>query len=542
MANPFQKDEKMFSIGIPAYGNGVQYLPNAIDGLDKQDYKNFHVVVIFDGKNKKGEKIMDKLIKKYPHIEMEYHTVEHGGAPHARNAAVEYFKGDYYLFNDSDVVFYPETLRLYANIFDEHPEVWRIFGRYDIHNSNGEQMFSMGHPPMDAAGNVWYKALKYTNYIDTNTPIRAEKYIPWDESVKSLQDWDWAIRQLKPDGFSGKGFHYTGQSMFTALSDQPGGISEDSHNNWIARKKYVQEKNGIKGSDICVTSLGAMNHAIPVAEMLDCELLTMPSFKEHEYKLVYLLGFYTREDPEHPGMVTKTHMQVFERNKGKNVIHWIGTDIWDLRRHNSFDKLKELRAWFKANKIIHLCEAEFTQKELKELGIDAKIVPIPPKNLYKPMRLPKDFTVGVYLPGRDVYNENIVMEIVRSMPDVRFCFFGDASNTGDEGDNWFNLGYINFDKWMPNFSCNLRITSHDGLPLTPIQFMTAGRNVVTNVSMKGAIELKWEKDAHGINNLREKAVEAIRYAQKHPLDPKISEYWTKQMNVKKYVKSIRGLR
>ena len=538
--NPFSKDDKLFSIGIPAYGAAIDYLPYAIEALSNQDYKKFHVVIIFDGPSKKGVYQAKKLIKGFPEMEIEYHVAEHGGAPHARNEAVKYFKGDYYLFHDADVKLYPETLRTYANIFEEHPEVWRVWGRYDITYPTGETQYSMGHPPMDAAGNVWYKALKFTNYIDSNTPIRADHYIPWDETVKSLQDWDWAIRQLKPD-FSGKGFWYTGKAMFTAMNALPGGISQDSHDNWIERKEYVQHKNGIETKDICVTSLGAMNHAIVVAEMLDSELLPMPSFKSHHYDMVYLLGFYLREDPQQPGFVTRSHMDVFKNNKGKNVVHWIGTDIYDLRWHCSFEKIKALKKWFKDNKVIHLCEAEFTQKELAEVGIEAQVVPIPPKKLFKPMPLPKKFSVGVYLPGRDIYKEDLIDEIIHSMPDVQFYLFGDASNRGARGDNWQNLGYIDFDEWMPKMSCNLRITEHDGLPLTPIQFLTAGRNVVTNVPVKGAIRVKETVDKRGISDYREVIVKAIRQAMDNPLDPKVSKYWNDKMDVKKYVKAIRGL-
>jgi hypothetical protein len=258
----------------------------------------------------------------------------------------------------------------------------------------------------------------------------------------------------------------------------------------------------------------------------------MPSFKPHHYKAVYLLGFYLREDPTQPGFVTRSHMDVFKRNKGKNIVHWIGTDIYDLRWHCSFEKIKALKKWFKENNVIHLCEADFTQKELKEVGIDAKIVPIPPQKLYTPKPLPEKFSVGIYLPGRDLYMPNLIDQVISAMPDVKFYLFGDESRKGEKGENWEQLGYVDFDEWIPKLSCNLRVMLHDGLPLTPLQFMTAGRNVVTNVDVKGAIKVEPNKES---------VIKGIRQAQKKPLDLKWSKYWTKELDKEKFVKTIRGL-
>jgi glycosyltransferase involved in cell wall biosynthesis len=537
--NPFSNTEKKFSIGVPFYGDQYGDFEAFFKVMNESDYKNFEVVVTFDGENKKGEKALLKEIKRYPDMDIKYQTIEHGGCTVARNACKDLFTGDYYCFMGSDYYIYPETLRLWANAFDEYPKINRIWGLYDI-VQDGQTQFTIGQIPQ-YEGKVWYEAVKYSPYIDAGFPIRAEYFSPWTPGCISLNDWDWSLTHLEKTDFKGDDHLYVPTAFYAAEAPRPGGLSNDSASNWKERQKFVQERHGITPSDICVTSLGAMNHAIPTAKMLGADVLTMPSYKPNDYKMIYLLGFYTREDPQNPGFVTRTHMDIFDAPDKINVIHWIGTDIWDLRRHNSFDKLKELRAWFKEKKVIHLCEAKFTQDELKELGIDAQIVPIPPAKLYQPMPLPKQFTVGVYLPGRDIYNESKVMDVVRSLPDVSFEFFGDKSRATQQGENWLHLGYVDFDEWMPRWSCNLRITTHDGLPLTPLQFLTAGRNVVTNVPVKGAIPLKWEKDKYGIDNFRERAVEAIRYAQEHPVDPSVSKYWNKELSVNKFVKNIRGL-
>lgn len=531
MSNPFSEQQKLISFLMPCYGPAYQYFETSFRALSEQEYKNFEVIVVFDGPQKKAEKELNRVAKKYK-IDVRYETIKHAGAPVARNKAFELSRGEIVSFMDPDIFVYPETIKMWMNTFEERPEINRVWGLYDIVNENGEVMFPIGQCPKDNNGNVWYPAFKYTNYCSGMFPMRREVFPGWDPELKSLQDWDMALSMLEKNDFRGEDWLYVEHHFFATPAPYNGGLSDDSHKNWIERTDQVRNKHNLPKSDIVVTSHGAPVHGMHVAEKLGADFLPMPSFKDHKYKMVYLLGFYMKEDPKYPGLVTRSHMQVFTNNKGKNVIHWIGTDVWDLRWHCSFEKIKELKKWFKDNNVIHLCEVDFIQDELKEVGIDAKIVPIPPAKLYEPIKLPKEFTVGVYLPGRELYNEAMVMDVVRSMPDVKFVFFGSDARKGQKGDNWEHIGYVDYDELLPTLSCNLRLTTHDGLPLTPVQFMTAGRNVVTNVPLKGAIKVKPN---------RNDIIKGLRQAQKEPPKESVSTYWIKEMDFDKYVKRMRGL-
>jgi hypothetical protein len=147
------------------------------------------------------------------------------------------------------------------------------------------------------------------------------------------------------------------------------------------------------------------------------------------------------------------------------------------------------------------------------------------------MPLPEKFTVGVYEnPTQKMYQEELMVEIARSMPDIDFKFFGDPTRIGNkETDNIEHLGWIDLDEKMKDFSCNLRISVHDGLPLTPLQFLTAGRNVVTNVQLEGAIIVDPD---------RKKIIEGIRKAQEEQLLDKVGKKWHKVLSVDKYRRAI----
>lgn len=531
MSNPFSKKLNKFSIIGPCYGDDWKNLKESARTLDEQEYKHFEWIVVFDGKNKDGEREMKKLKKKYPKMDISYYTIEHAGACAARNFGQIKATGDLYAFVNVDNYLYPEALRIWANEF-ENPSINRVWGTYDLEDEQGNKYGAVSGAPTYPNGDVWYEAFKYTNYCDSSFPIRKEAYIPWDETVKSLNDWDWVIRQLKRDNFQGKDFKFINHSFFLAEAPKKGGLSDDSHQNWIERTDYIRNKNGLPKSDICVTSLGAAHHGFHIAKKLEADYIPMPSFKPHKYKVVYLIGFYTAEHDN--SQVTHSHMRVFENFKGTKIIHWIGTDVLQMHWNCSFQKIKALKKWFKENKIIHLTECEWTRKELRELGIDSKIIPIPPKKLYSPMDLPKEFSVAIYESSvSPMYNTVLMEDIVRAMPDVQFYFFGDDLRKGEKGTNYEHLGFIDMDEWMPKFSTNLRVSVHDGLPLLPIEFMTAGRQVIINYPLKGAIEVK--KD-------RKQIVEAIRKAKKTPIDPKWGKYWTKQMDYDLFIKRIRGLK
>lgn len=519
-------EDKLFSICTPIYGVTYKHLERFAKHLSQSDYTHFEWVVVFDGSHKKGVKVMEKIKKEYPTMDISYYEIPHQGACAARNFGATKLKGEYWAFPGGDCYLYPQTLRTWVNAFDEDPEIYRVWGTYDLVKEDGSIM-GIGLSVPNRDGEIYYPAFKYQNYCDGTFPVRKDKFVPYDVNCKSLQDWDWAIEMLKKDNFSGKGWKFINDSFFAAELPKKGGLSDDSHSNWIERTDYIRNKHGIPKSDICVTSLGAPYHGWKVAEMIGADYLPMPSFKPHKYKAIYLVGFYTKEDQQAQSAgvyVTKAHMQVFDNFKGKKIIHWIGTDILQLYKNASFEKLELIRKWFKENKVIHLAEADFTQKELKKFGIKAKVVPIPSSKTYEATPLPKEFSLAVYMPfnqnpdGKlmpsDIYLPGITDTIVRSMPDVKFYFYGEDKVKNKRG-NWEYIGYIDLNEWMPKFSCNLRLTAHDGLPISCLEFMSAGRQVVTTVPLKGAIHTDLD---------RKNIVEAVRKAQKAGFNHKGMEY------------------
>lgn len=520
-SNPFSQEQKRFSVIAPVHKQSWNTFDKFFQALNEQDYKAFEVIVVFDGENPEGEKELKKYEKQYPLLDIVSYTKPWGGAPAARNYGAKHATGDYLTFLDPDVYLYSETLRFWANAFEEHPEKDVVWGLYDVIIGETRQTIG-GQVCRDGAGNVDYYSFRSSNYCSGANPVRKEAFIGWDETVKSLQDWDMWMRMLLKDDFKGEKFLYFHRSFFVTEPPQAGGISDDSHKNWIERVRYVREKNGVPIPDVVVCSGGAPYHAVHVAKKLGADWLPDPTFKPNTYKTLYLLGYYTASRE-----AFGWHANVLMNFSGKKIVHWIGTDVYNLDNNISVKTLRELKAFWKRQHVTHLAEVDYIQKELKQFGIIAQVVPIPPPKLYDPMPLPENFSVAIYENDtQKMYSEALMMEIVRSMPDVQFYFFGaENENKGKEMDNVSWLGWINFDEWMPKFSMNLRITVHDGLPLTPLQFLTAGRPVITNVPLKDSIVMEGK---------RKEIVEEIRKIRREKTTVDAS-YWKDELKTERFI-------
>ena len=524
---------------MPVYKTSYKYLAGSIPAIVDQDIPDWEIIICLDGPNKKArefitsgeyfnkqrENLTAKQRKEFITLvesRMTIIQIKHGGAPAARNAAAAKATGDYIISNDPDIYWYPGAIRELIEGLESHPEHDFVYGSYDI--IGGQTIHAREFSRL---------ALRSTNYISGAFPVRRSKYVQWDPAMKSLQDYDFWL-SLTDKGSTGL---FIDKSFFIT---EPAGefISTDSRDNWLDRMDQIKTKHGYPKHDIVTSSLGAELHALHAADKIGADYLTMPSFKPNRYKKIYLFGFYPQSANDHFKIFMKNLPQEGGAFPGwanaKKIIHWIGSDIRGLRRSVGYEQLKDLVATFKKNDFIHLCEAKFTQKKLKDVGIQAKVVPIPPKFILDPMPLPSKFTVAIYEnPTQpDIYMPGLMAEVARSMPDIKFKFFGDKNNVRTDK----NVEHIGWVEDMPKFisSCSaiLRCTTSDGLPLSPIEFMLAGRQAITNVPVKFA------KDCEPN---RESVVRAIRTAQHKPTAWYVSKYWHWVMSPERYRKSIEAL-
>ena len=163
------------------------------------------------------------------------------------------------------------------------------------------------------------------------------------------------------------------------------------------------------------------------------------------------------------------------------------------------------------------------------MGIETKIVPIPPANLNEPMELPKEFVIANYInPTQNMYHEEFVTQIAKSMPDVKWKFFGNKNKVYQD-ENIEYVGWVGMKEFVKECSALIRLTEHDGLPLSPLEFITAGRNVICNHKFPYMEKVVMGKD---------EIVAKIREVMTMKPNLEGAKYWTEKLNVERYKKTI----
>lgn len=512
----------IFSIYIPVYRT-EKNLDKVLDHIDDQDYKFVEKIVVVNKKN-------TAVIKKAKSRGCVVVTVDKDiGAPYARNRGASVATGDYLLSMDCDIYLNPGALSYWAEGFKQHPEADFVYSDYEIISSRGSK-------PMIIQGWEFNKyLLTCNNYINGCTPIRKKAFVEWDNNLKSLQDWDLFLTMVE----RGSVGVYLGD-FIAYKTDMPErtkeytNISMDSHENWIERRDEVKKKHNIPDRKLAVMSIGAPHHGLATAEILGADFLRHWMHKPNKYEGIYMLGMY-------PDIIEQTFQFLIINFKEdiKRLVHWIGTDVYQLHHHVSWNGLKEMKKLMKDKKLIQFSEFQPTHDELAEVGIETEIVPLPPKDIFTPTKLPKDFSVGIYInPTQDMYYEAHMYDLAKAMPDIKFKFFGnrDKANKKEENMEW--VGYVDMDKFIDETSCNLRITKHDGLPLAPVQFFMKGRDVITNVDLKYAYHIDTSVYEHSKRDI----IKAIREVKEKHKSGKpnleASEYYRKLMDHETYKDKI----
>lgn len=540
-------EQPLISFIMPVYKDGDS-VARAIKSIFDQDWPNVEVIAVNDGSPDNSKKVLAELSKEYPKLTVLNFKVNRGACV-ARNEGAKVAKGKYFAWLPADAFIYPGVVRTWVETLERFPEYDFLYGGYRFVDNNGNTVM-----------NYWADTfepylLECANFIDGSFPIKAETYWRvaklmnqpdglWDPNVKSLQDWDFWLSVVKEG--KGKGLYYK-DIFFETTMPHPGGLSYDSHQNWLARTRQIKVKHGIPIRKICVTSPGAAYFAKYIAYLLDADYSSAPHMKDHDYDMIYLLGFYP-SIAEQCAMVfidpkfTNQYEDLMKKGvsaplaNAVKVVQLIGTDIYQMQRGlNSLD-LKLFKALLN-NRYDHvLTEYKETQEECEELGIETKVIPLPPKKFYEPTPFPKDFTVAVYAPevNRSLYNYDLMLEVAKKLPKVKFKFYGNYKEVKVEGNvEW--LGYLqDTTELIKNSSCLLRITTHDGLPQSVLEFLSAGRRVVFNHDFKYVNQANRRLSVPDL-------VEAIKEEMDKGLNEEAAQWIRKEFSREKFKKRITAL-
>ena len=170
---------------------------------------------------------------------------------------------------------------------------------------------------------------------------------------------------------------------------------------------------------------------------------------------------------------------IFSKLLGKKAIcHWVGTDVLLAISKKRYKYLiKSINSFVD----MHLAGSETLIEELKNIGIEASLMPLIPKTInvfVKPF--PKKFRVLSYIPDEraDFYGEPIIDKLAKEFPKVEFLIVGGKGAKEKKPSNIKYLGWKNMASIYPKVNVLLRVPKHDGLSLMVLEALAYGRQVI----------------------------------------------------------------
>lgn len=121
-----EQQTKLVSIIVPCY-NLAQFLPDCIDSVLQQTYKNFECIIVNDGSSDDTIEVATRYIKRDKRIKLV--NIENGGLANARNVGIKNSSGDYILPLDADDKIDEKYLALAVEVLDEKPNVEIVYCR-----------------------------------------------------------------------------------------------------------------------------------------------------------------------------------------------------------------------------------------------------------------------------------------------------------------------------------------------------------------------------------------------------------------------------
>jgi glycosyltransferase involved in cell wall biosynthesis len=106
----------LVSVIIPTY-NRLDFLLEAIESVQSQDYDHLELIVVDDGST-------DGTKDKLKDMEITYIFIEHSGRPgYVRNMGVKQSRGEYIAFLDSDDLWERGKIKRQIDYFAKHPQI-----------------------------------------------------------------------------------------------------------------------------------------------------------------------------------------------------------------------------------------------------------------------------------------------------------------------------------------------------------------------------------------------------------------------------------
>lgn len=202
--------------------------------------------------------------------------------------------------------------------------------------------------------------------------------------------------------------------------------------------------------------------------------------KWHKLKALFLIPFVDVVYSINGTISTSRAFDIAFSKKVPVVMNWVGTDV--LKANKKFNAGTYRKDYIE--NAIHFCEVDWIREELKEIGINAKVVSfIAFEKEFKLKKLESDrLKVLSYIATNRAafYGIDAFIELANNFPKIDFSIAGfDESNAVNMPTNVKALGWVeNMDEVFNENHVCLRFPEHDGLSVFILESLARGKKVM----------------------------------------------------------------
>ena len=190
-------DNPLISVIIPAY-NMADYLPDTIQSVLDQSYKNTEIIVIDDGSTDNTQEVIKRFKQ-----DVSYYYQDNSGPSASRNRGLEIAKGKYVAFLDADDLWLPNKLEMQVSNILSDPNIGIVGCGYSISDADGKTIRLnvvrknyKNHEKLLMALSI-YQIIPGSSSGVLIPKECFEKVGVFDVSLKIGEDWDMWLRIAK---------------------------------------------------------------------------------------------------------------------------------------------------------------------------------------------------------------------------------------------------------------------------------------------------------------------------------------------------------
>jgi glycosyltransferase involved in cell wall biosynthesis len=198
-----EKNVPLVSVVIPAF-NRAAVLPEALDSVLAQTWKDFEVLVVDDGSTDDTESVLR------PYVERDGIRLlrqANGGPSAARNRGIAAARGKYVAFLDSDDLWLPIKLAIQIPLLEARPAAVMAYGNLLNFDPDRGTLRLRYRPRSMRTGDlyrllVYKKLLCQASTVVVRTAV-ARRVGGYDESLRRSEDRDFSTRLAREGPFLG---------------------------------------------------------------------------------------------------------------------------------------------------------------------------------------------------------------------------------------------------------------------------------------------------------------------------------------------------